>query len=351
MSNLCLGTGPLPAKIMIVGEAPGEQEELLGLPFQGHAGRELSALLVEAGIDRGSCYLTNVFQERPPGNKLGAFCVGLREAKALMPGYAYPPVASGLYVHPSRLHVLERLWNEVVDCQPNLIIALGNTACWALLGTSGISKLRGTTIEARGRKILPTFHPAAVLRQWDLRPTVLADLMKARREAEFPEIRRPRREVWIEPSLEDLGAFGQKYLQGTTSLAVDIETAHGQITCIGFAPNREAAIVVPFVDKRKPDYSYWQDPREEAAALRWCKSLFRDWAHTKIFQNGLYDLQYIWQTWRCPVINALHDTMILHHSLQPEMLKGLGFLGSIYTSESSWKLMRPRGAHTEKKDE
>jgi hypothetical protein len=60
----------------------------------------------------------------------------------------------------------------------------------------------------------------------------------------------------------------------------------------------------------------------------------------KTFQNGLYDLQYIWSCWKCPTKNFEHDTMLLHHSLQPELPKSLGFMGSVYTDEISWKLLR-----------
>jgi hypothetical protein len=60
----------------------------------------------------------------------------------------------------------------------------------------------------------------------------------------------------------------------------------------------------------------------------------------KIFQNGLYDIAFIWRAWKIPVMNAEEDTMLLHHALQPESLKSLGYLGSIYTDEGPWKSMR-----------
>jgi DNA polymerase I-like protein with 3'-5' exonuclease and polymerase domains len=60
---------------------------------------------------------------------------------------------------------------------------------------------------------------------------------------------------------------------------------------------------------------------------------------TKVFQNGLYDLQYIYQMGIRPR-NCTEDTMLMHHALYPEMKKGLEFLGSVYTNEASWKLMR-----------
>jgi uracil-DNA glycosylase family 4 len=85
---------------------------------------------------------------------------------------------------------LERLGDEILNLDPNLIICLGNSALWAMAGRTGITKLRGTTLLSThcvsGYKLLPTYHPAAVLRQWELRPTTLADLMKASREVIFP---------------------------------------------------------------------------------------------------------------------------------------------------------------------
>jgi DNA polymerase I-like protein with 3'-5' exonuclease and polymerase domains len=70
----------------------------------------------------------------------------------------------------------------------------------------------------------------------------------------------------------------------------------------------------------------------------------------KVFQNGVYDLQYLLRM-GLTVNNCAHDTMLLHHSLFPEMKKGLGFLASIYSSEASWKLMRHEKADTVKRDE
>ena len=70
----------------------------------------------------------------------------------------------------------------------------------------------------------------------------------------------------------------------------------------------------------------------------------------KLFQNGMYDLQYIFR-WGIKTRNAAHDTMLLHHSLYPEMRKGLGFLGSIYSNEAAWKMMGRPKADTVKRDE
>ncbi len=337
------------SKIAIIGEAYGEQEEAEKAPFVGASGYELTRMLSEAGIHRADCYLTNVFNLRPPGNKLAAFCGPKPEGIR-----GLPPIGKDGYVKACYTAELERLADELVQLNPNLIIALGNTPLWALCGKTGISKLRGTTqlsnLVVAGFKVLPTYHPAAVLRQWEHRPIVVVDFMKAKREAEFPEIRRPKREIWIEPTLEDLNAFRQRYLTGAKRpLSVDIETAGNQITCIGWGFSN-IALVVPFVDSRRKGRSYWATISDERKAWEFNKQLLEDHSIAKIFQNGLYDIAFLWRAYGIKVYGAEHDTMLLHHALHPESLKALGFLGSIYTDEGPWKNER-KHTTTIKRDE
>ena len=320
---------------MIVGEAWGEQESFVGRPFIGKSGQELTRMLREAGIDRGACLLTNVLALRPPDNKVENLCVSKKDTGD---GYVAPPIRQGKYLRPEFLGEIARLKAEIEAVRPTLLIALGNTACWALLGSSRIGAIRGVATDCRltpGIKLIPTYHPAGVMRNWSWRVIVIADLMKAHREVEFPEIRRPERRVLVRPTLEEIAVWA---CRDHEMLAVDIETAARQITMIGFARSAAEAIVLPFVDMRNVLGSYWNDQKDELIAWSWVKYLL-ELPCPKIFQNGLYDLQYILRMGLRPV-NCLADTMLLHHSMYPELQKGLGFLGSIYTNESSWKLMR-----------
>jgi DNA polymerase len=325
--------GPRDAKVVICGEAWGEQEALTKLPFQGKSGQELNRLLAEAGIDRKACFFTTVFNFRPPDNKIENCFTTKGEAGS--GATREPPLKMGAYVKEQYLPELDRLQAQLEAIRPNLIIALGNTACWAILGTAKITALRGTVrLSDSGLKVLPTYHPSAILRNWALRPITLADLMKASREQHFPEIRRPARTVIVNPTLSDIRA----YLEKTHDiLSVDIETRCGAIECIGFASSRDFALVVPFAT-RDGDGSYWRTGGEELAAWEMVKILLER-PMPKLFQNGLYDLQYITKMGIRPR-NCTADTMLLHHAMYPEMLKGLGFLGSIYTSEPAWKMMR-----------
>lgn len=326
-------------KLVIIGEAYGEAEEREQSPFVGASGYELTRMLDEAGIHRADCFLTNVLNLRPPGNKIEAFCGGKPEGIK-----GFPPLYKGKYLRQEFAPQLERLANELIEHNPNLILAVGNTPLWALCGKVGISKIRGTTLVSThtisGFKLLPTYHPAAVLRQWELRPVTIADMMKAAREAEYPEIRRPKREIWIEPTLEDIHEFRRRYIDTASTLAVDIETSGNQITCIGFAPGHGVSLVIPIHDSRRKDRNYWPSVQLERQVWQAITEILSSRSTKKTFQNGLYDIAFLWRAYGIKVYGTEHDTMLCHHALQPESLKSLGFLGSIYTDEGSWKDMR-----------
>lgn len=362
--------------IFLVGEAWGDSEAKLGKPFVGASGVELIRMLADARIisltfaDRDNInrfyrfndpkaiaaiwamhpevYPTNVFNRLAPRGDLEIFC---GPKSVAIPGY--PALLKSKYVREEFESELDRLQSELLDHNPNLVICLGNTALWALAAQTGITKVRGTTLESThvvsGHKLLPTYHPSAVNRQWELRPTVIADLMKAKREAEFPEIRRPQREIWIEPDLDDIRRFAAEHIAGCDLLSVDIETSGTRITCIGFAPSQRVALVVPFDDERTKSGCYWPSVQLEHE----CWALVREilaGPEPKLFQNGAYDIGFLLRAYGIRVNNASEDTMLLQHALQPESLKGLGYLGSIYSDEGAWKHMRKKH-ETVKRDE
>jgi uracil-DNA glycosylase family 4 len=355
--------------IVLLGEARGEAEHRLNTSFVGPSGAELLRQLSESGvislssIDRDyinrfysnrdsaaiesvwslhpEVYRTNVFNQHPPRNDLEHFCGPKSTAIA-----DYSPLLKSKYVRTEFQFELDRLADELISHDPNLVICLGNTAVWAMTGKTGITKSRGTTMlsthTAADFKILPTYHPAAVLRQWELRPTVIADLIKAAKESQFPEIRRPEREIWIEPSLEDIEKFIKEQIMGCDLLSVDIETIGTRITCIGFAPSAKVGIVIPFDDERAKGRCYWSNINDERKAWRLIKSVLEDASIPKLFQNGMYDIAFLWRAYGIKTLGAAEDTMLLSHALHPESLKGLGYLGSIYSDEGAWKHMRKK---------
>lgn len=327
-------------KIALIGEAWGEKEEEVGRPFVGTSGWLLDQMLAQAGISRSECLVTNCFNLRPrPTNDIKNLC-GPRTAG--IPGL--PQVQAGKYIRTEYASELERLYHEVSDSDANIIVALGATAAWAFLHTSGIRSIRGATtvtcdrvsnILGRQYKVLPTYHPAAVAREWSLRPIVIADLDKARRQSSTPDFTRPSRSIWLRPTLLDLANYERDFIRPAQSLAADIETKQDQITCFGFAPSPDTAIVIPFF--LESGQNYWPTLQEEVIAWGYV----RNWLAMKptTFQNGLYDINFTWSRYGIPVPLASEDTMLLQHAWQPEMQKGLGFLASVYTEEASWKFM------------
>lgn len=355
--------------LLLLGEARGEHEARINSSFVGASGIELLRMLAEAGIieltkidgeyiskffNTGDpvhtemvwrlhpeVYRANVFNLHPLGNDLATLCGPKAEG---IVGFG-PLVKSG-YLRAEFQPELERLADEILSIDPNLIVALGNTALWSLCNTTGISKIRGTTRlsshTVAGYKLLPTYHPASVLRQWENRPIAIADLIKAAREATFPEVRRPPCAVHIPETIDDLETFHASYLTEPRLIAVDVETAGSRITCIGFAVSRDVVLVIPLDDPRRTGRSYWPTLADEQRAWRFIRSVLEDRRLRKTFQNGLYDIAFIWRSVGIAVAGAEHDTMLLHHALQPESLKGLGFLGSIYTDHGPWKTERKK---------
>lgn len=363
-------SGSRQPKMLILGEAWGKSEAELRKPFVGESGKLLFQILGEAmpGVEAelhaeavasfryglgwvgarekwlqaAGIAMTNVVNLQPAGNKIESLCCSKTELPDKGKNYAKAPLSQGKYLHPDYLGELDRLGVEITESRPNLVFLLGNTTCWAGFNSSGIGGLRGAVgASGFGPKALATYHPAGVMRNWSWRPIVLADCIKAWREAQFPDIRRPNRRVLINPTEEEVRIWTYNVLYDPPEvLSVDIETAVGMITCIGFGRDSSEAIVVPFRLMSAPDGNYWPDARTEARVWGSVEKLLAS-PIPKLFQNGVYDLQYLLR-FGLVVNNCTEDSMLLHHSIMPEMQKGLGFLGSVYSNETSWKLMRKR---------
>ncbi len=137
--NLVFGAGAPDADLMFIGEAPGADEDLQGLPFVGRAGQLLDQILDSVGMDRDTVYVTNMVKYRPPGNR-------------------NPTPAE---ISASEAVLLE----EIRLVNPQVIAPLGNVPTQYLLGTrEGITKLHGRWAEFRGIRVMPLYHPAYLLR-------------------------------------------------------------------------------------------------------------------------------------------------------------------------------------------
>jgi len=127
---------------MLIGEAPGAEEERLGRPFVGASGQELDRMLGEAGISRTECVVTNVCKVRPPRNDITQFFA--RSKKALTSEHV---LLRDRWVLPCVREGFILLIAEIEQAQPSMIIPLGNVAMWALTGQWGIGKWRGSMLD------------------------------------------------------------------------------------------------------------------------------------------------------------------------------------------------------------
>ena len=150
--NLVFSDGAPGARVMILGEAPGRDEDREGRPFVGRAGQLLDRMLAAIGLDRTeSVYITNVLPWRPPQN---------RDPKPEEIAMMRPFVA-----------------RHVALAQPDVLLLMGNISCQAGLGKRGITRLRGQWAEAYGVRALPMFHPAYLLRNPSAKREAWADLL------------------------------------------------------------------------------------------------------------------------------------------------------------------------------
>lgn len=323
-------SGPSTARIMIVGEAPGVEEEAKGLPFVGASGYELDRMLHEAGIARNECFITNVSRERPAGNDINLFISGNKKS----PGPEWSQLRDR-WVTRQISEGYSLLQKEISLVKPNIIIPVGNVALWALTGKWGISKWRGSMMYCdfhQSSKVLPTIHPASVLRQWSDRAIVVNDLRKVKRNAGPEPWKKPKWNFELRPTFTYCTGILQKLISRLDSgesirISFDIETRSGHIACAGIAWTRTDAVCIPFMCVERSE-GYWSKDQETEIVWLLRRLLTHKLAKV-VGQNIIYDAQYTWRHWYF-VPNVDQDTMISQHSIFADMEKGLAFLASMY---------------------
>lgn len=306
---------------MIIGEAPGEREIAEGKPFVGPSGYELDQMLLAAGLNRNDFFVCNVTDERPINNDIDNFFLGKREAaeQGILPFMGrYPalPIVRGL-----------QQMRETIDrIKPRAILATGNTPLWALTGQMGIMKWRGSEIAlSKETTLVPIIHPAAILREWNLRQITVHDIRRFARVLKEGS-KKPDWQFKIRPTFEEVRSFLEEVAR-SPCVACDIETRGGQIACVGIAISPLKAICIPFMCVERPE-GYWSE-NEEVAIVFMLRQVLT--SRAVVFQNGIYDLQYFAKQFGF-VPSIADDTMIMQHTLFPGLKKSLDFLASMYCS-------------------
>jgi len=354
--DLWYGTsGPRQAEIAVVAESWGNSEAYEKKPLVGPSGNEFNRILNEAGQSRSQIFCTNCFGAQPPNNETFRFFHHKDS------GYAK---WKGLQPTNWAKSELERLYQQLREVRPKVVIAAGNYALWALtenlvsfssesvgdgvtvLAPTGIMSWRGSMLESSaitelpGLRVLPLIHPAAILRAWYLRAVTIHDLASRIPYALSGDWRpTPPPTVLHLPSYGAADHVLGNWLIHAASgnllrLSCDIETSKGCITCISFADGPycggSTALVIPLVRPRSGGAfdNYWSF-EEEFRIVRTMRLLM---GHPNVRiegQNFNYDTQWIERDWGITP-NLDFDTMLAHHLLWPGTPKGLDYLASLY---------------------
>jgi len=349
-SDIWYGTsGPRSARIVVVGESWGWEEQQARAPFVGQSGQELRRMIAEAGLDPDECFYTNVVPERPDGNEMWRFFSPTKGAVA--------PFVRGLYPLPNVVEGLRCLHEQLRAIKPLVVVACGNYALWALTNCTSWS----TPAEAEGRRVpsgimqwrgsqwycdavpdlatlplVPLIHPAAILRAWYNRAVTVHDLReRVCKQGLARDWRGPKPQVHAPPTFEHARSTLIHWINSCNNgnklrLMNDIETARGLMTCIGFADSPQFAMSIPFIRTGygQPFESYWTY-EEEKTLVKLIRTLL---SHPNCLvegQNYLYDIQYIQKFLGCTPQHAF-DSMLAHHLLFPGTPKGLDYLSSLY---------------------
>lgn len=324
--HICLmGSGPIPSRIMLVGEAPGAREDNEHQAFVGASGKLLNKLLKEAGLKRKGCYVTNVAKCRPPENRTPT----RTEAKLCVETY---------------------FWDEWDAVAPDYVLLLGNAALQGVLRKSGIRKHRGTEYMQGGATILPTYHPAYVLRNPAAEPEVRADFARFGRlvRGEPDSI---HTNVKLVRSTSQLKAL-RRVLEKAEVIAFDVETYTADngvriggkrvtsglqewrdelsmITCLGVSWEEGKAAIVPLWHEQSP----WRDPYQ---VLRYLKPVLEDQSKKYIAHNGKFDVR--WLAAHSVFVPLTFDTMLAAHILDENRPKGLKPLSQVLLGASAYDI-------------
>lgn len=317
-------------RLAIVGEAPGNEEEIAGAPFVGASGRLLRSVLSQCGVAFDQCFVGNVCQLRPPGNDISAFAW---ESDEIQRG-------------------ITQLRNDLRTYQPNAVLVLGSTALRVFTPSLGVSKKDGFSMPignyrgsilldedspdaSRPLKVVASYHPAYILRCINDIPLFKFDVARAANQARFPDLRRTSRNIIARPTIGQVTDFLNDLLLTKKKAAFDIEgwADNVGVTMLSIAPSPTECLVIPFfLDGRH----YWSEYDE---SLVWC--LLGDWLSRpecpKICQNVTYELFVLAWNHKCRIAGVCDDTMFKHWELFPELEKSLGVQTSIYTEEPYYK--------------
>ncbi len=312
-----MGSGKPASRVMIVGEAPGGNEEKTGVVFSGAAGKLLNKCLERAGLDRNELYVTNAVKCRPPENR--------------KPERFEAKVCSETY-----------LTREFEEINPTHVLLLGNEALTAVARKSGITKQRGVRLDIKGqprdRTIMATFHPAYALRNPGIHPTLQEDIRRFARaiKGEFQVV--PVRKKYVSTVEGVRGVI--RLLQSApprTVVAYDVENRYvpwhpdWSIQCLGISLDGKTSYVIPLYHPDSPFRKSWKKLLLHLRAALTRKDLIF------VGQNAKHDNVQLAGVGIFMEHNF--DVMLASHLIDENRPKNLGFLSQTYLGADVYKGM------------
>jgi DNA polymerase len=317
-------TYPDGCKIVFCGESPGPDEVAAKEGFVGKAGKLLQKIIGISGLAWHQIGRTNVVKRPPDGGYDSehfrqTFYETTKEGKTKTTRYS-----------PELIEWRNLLRDELLEHQPNVVVACGNEALSALCGVEGISKYRGSVLASNlvdGLKVIPIMHPSWVLRAGQFQELYISSEIcrtKIVPQAESKQLSYLQWDELTKPTSSDVREFLRLAAQSPWPFfSLDIETRAGSIACVGLAYResdlRDRVICVPIQTTTGPYFEWLHDEYEF-----WCGLQALLSQKTVIGHNVFYDLAWLREYGMLP--SDVDDTMTLFHRFYPELPKGLDFV-------------------------
>ena len=302
------------AKIVIVGESPGNEERLQLKPFVGGSGRMLRWMMYHAGLSYDDCAVTN--------------CVLCYPADKTFLGTA------ACYCKPNLIDFLK------LDKSPRnarVAIAVGDLALKMLTNKEHILKHRGSVIwsDLTNLKVIPILHPAFIMRGMQHYKYInIADLERIKKEAEFPHIIRDKENFAFPATLEDIDDFFNQVFEQRLTVSLDVENIGDVLLCIGLG-HADKTICIPFFSLDYKSSQHFYTLTEVQHIVELLVTLFSS-KLPLIGQTIITDLTKL-SKFGFEFNNIIEDTMIAHSVLAFDFPHNLGFISSIYANTPFYK--------------
>lgn len=306
--------------VLIIGDAPRSDDVKSGQPFQGGVGKVLDMLLSKAGLSRYSCSYGYAAKVMPYRNNPWAFFNGTKNPTP----------------KPEMEIWIQELKAEIEELRPNVVIALGPVALYALTGETKIKSFRGYIMDSTlipGVKVLPTYNPMTVIRDWKLCPIVVMDMKKAAFHSTFPRIPEDKRVFVTNPSIKEVEDYCNFLVhEQSEPVTTDIENAQPctHTTMVGFTHSKDFGFTIPILRGHNPVWSL----ENELRAWRAIADVYEKC--NLITQNGFHDIGILLHHMGI-LGKPYRDTMLQGHVLWPEFPRSLAFFTSICLDVPAWK--------------